>query len=68
MGEVHKLQHMPVRSGTIKQTAYIYKPNVHIIIIFITTTDFTNFELFFLVVRALKHVMFQQQGIEKSVL
>jgi hypothetical protein len=41
---------------------------VHIISIITTTTDFTNFELFFLDVRTLKHVMFQELGIEKSLL
>ena len=67
MGEVHKLQHMPVRSGTLKQTVYVYKQKVHISSI-TTTTDFTNCELFFLGVRIRKLVVFKELGIEKSLL
>jgi hypothetical protein len=61
IGEVHKLLHMPARSGTVEQIAYVVKQEVHIIITM--TTDFTNFEIFFLDVRTLKQVMLQELGV-----
>jgi hypothetical protein len=49
IGEVHKVQHMPVRSGTVKQIASVFKQEVRITTTM--TTDFTNFETLFLHIR-----------------